>query len=69
MDNNLYKERMSKFEGSCRELDAIPELIFARGKLGGKDALILLSGPTMTRKLIAEIRMLLDERERALPLL
>ena len=70
MNTKLFKDRMTKFEGACQELDALPEVLFARGTIGGRPALLFLSGPRLNldslKLLKAQINEVLDAKEKQL---
>jgi hypothetical protein len=67
MDEKLYRSRMQKFEIGCKQMQAIPEILIARAKKNGRETLLIMSGPVLTRENIKEIREALDERESILP--
>lgn len=67
MDQRLFYDRMSKFTASCQSMNALPEIILARGELdNGRGVLMFLSGPVITMEHIKEIRMLCDAKELAI---
>lgn len=70
MDNGLFKDRMKKFEGACRQLDAVPEVLFARGIVAGRPTLLFLSGPRLNldslKQLRTDIIEVLDAKENQL---
>lgn len=70
MDIKLFKERMESFEGACKQLEALPEVLFASGTVGGRRALLFLSGSQLNleslKQLKADIIEVLDAKDRQL---
>lgn len=70
MDKKLYEDRMNKFDIACKQLEAVPEIVLARGKQGNREVLLFLCGPTLTlqsvEKLREEIKEILDAKEKQL---
>lgn len=61
MDQKKYDERVLKLLGPCKSADFMPEMLFARGNIGERPALIVLSAPVLTIELITEMRETLDQ--------
>lgn len=47
---------MKKFDGACKELNCIPEVLFARGLLHGRPTLLFMSGPRLTLESLKQLR-------------
>lgn len=70
MDTKLRDDRFEKFRLACNQMDAVPEVLFSRCILGGRDTLMMFSGPRLDmeklKKLRAQINEVLDAKERQL---
>lgn len=70
IDAKLFIDRLHEFEIACRQMECVPETLFARGKMNGRGTLLMVSGPTFTLESLeifrTEVLECLDAKEKQL---